>query len=294
MHGLMHFLLPAGGLQISDMIRTSYAGLNNITENPDWTDRFTLISKICQQIDYEWSITGNGDIIFEFPMYDFMPKDFGHNSTIYVVDRHVETDSISEEEGEVISAVETQNLSSQLATSEQQNKVLPMGMAVLPKIEGLPVRAVVYSNSLASKYGVRVANLSVTGVKTQTALQQLTMIEFQKRLADCNKLSFSFTYRPYIRPNRPLLHQTKNRVGKVTTVRLSHPSYEQVPTISVSLSCVKAPIRLSDGTVSYHTIAGGPSMTLSYNAIFEEPDSIGNPALGGATVNKMSTKDHQQ
>ena len=53
MDGKMHFLLPAKGLQISDMVRTSFDGMNNIMDSPDWTDRFSLISKICQQIDYE-------------------------------------------------------------------------------------------------------------------------------------------------------------------------------------------------------------------------------------------------
>ena len=294
-HGKMHFLIPAGGLQISDMIRTSFDGLNNIMVNPDWTDRFTLISRICQQIDYEWSVTGNGDIIFEFPMYDFMPKDFGHNSSIYIVDRHVESDNISEEEGEMISGMETQNLSAQLAKSavETQLANLPGAVRPLAGQRDFPVRSVAFSSSLASKYGVRIASQSFTGVSTQKALDQITMIEFQKRLADCNKLSITFTYRPLIRPNRPVLHQEKNRVGKTTTVRLSHPSYEQVPTISVSLHCVKTPL-LKDGKITYQTIAGGPSMTLSYNAIFEKADTIGNPDLGGVTINSQTTKDHQK
>ena len=293
LNGKMHFLIPAEGLQISDMIRTSYDGLNNIMANPDWTDRFSLISRICQQVDYEWSVTGNGDIIFEFPMYDFFPKDFGDNASIYIVDHHVESDVISDEEGEMISGLETQNLSAQLAKSAQQNLINYVPIAVTPKIEDIPVRAVVYSNILASKYGVRIASQSFTGIQTLTALKNITMIEFQKRLAESNKLSFNFTYRPFIRPNRPVLHQEKNRVGKVTTVRLSHPSYEQVPTLSVSLGCVRTPLLLKDGTVEYQTITGGKSMTLSYNATFENPDTVGNPD-GGITINAQTTKDRQK
>ena len=86
LEGRMHFLIPAQGLAISDMVRTSVDGINNIMANPDWTNRFALVSQICQMVDYEWSVTGSGDIIFEFPMYDFFPSNYGSNQSIYSVD----------------------------------------------------------------------------------------------------------------------------------------------------------------------------------------------------------------
>jgi hypothetical protein len=295
LHGQMHFLIPASGLQISGMIRTSFEGLNNIMATPDWTDRFSLISKVCQQIDYEWSVTGNGDIIFEFPMYDFLPENFGGHNTVYTVEKHLESDMISEEEGEVISGLESQSLSPSLVQGEMMKPFAQaaQAQAVLGQLTyDLPVRAVVYSNVLASKYGVKLANQTFTGVANLQALEKISAIEFSKRLADANKLSMTFTYRPYLRPNRPLLHQEKNRVGRITSVRLSLPSYDQSPAISVSLNCVKTPL-LKNSKIEYQTIAGGEAMPISYNAIYERPDKTGNPDTSGVIIQSCAVKDRQ-
>jgi hypothetical protein len=283
LNGQMHFLLPAKGLQISDMVRSSFNGINNIMGSPDWTNRYQLVTQVCQQVDYEWSVTGMGDIIFEFPMYDFFPSNFGANKNIYTVNMHAIRDNISDEGGEVLSALESQSTSSDFVKGgvDETLNALAQGLATEED-----KRAVAYSNVLASRYGAIVQSVTFAGVTSRKALQQLTTIEFQKRIAEINKLNLEFSYRPFLRPNRPLLHQEKNRIGKIIAVRYSLPNFQQEPTVSITLGTVRLPILVKDPvsgkqSIQYTHINGGPSMSLSYNAIFEDPTLVGNSAASG-------------
>jgi hypothetical protein len=277
--GRVHFLLPAGGLQISDMIRSATEGMNNISGSPDWQDRQSLVTTICNTLDYEWSVTGAGDIIFEFPMYDFLPSDFGQHAALYVVNGHIQDDNLSEEEGDIPAGLEATSLSSQLAERLRQETLDKASPAVpVPRF-----RAVSMSNVLASKYGAKVQHVTFTGVSTLTALKKLTLIEHQKRIARTNRMSFNMSYRPWLRPNRPLLHETRNRIGKLSSVSISLPLYTQPPTTRVAIDCVRLPLlKKQNGktVITYRHILEGDSMPLSYNAFFEPPDKIGNPDQG--------------
>ena len=145
------------------------------------------------------------------------------------------------------------------------------------------MRAVAMSNILASKYGARVASVSLTGVVSATALQSLALIEFQKRVCDANKLSMSFSFRVWLRPNRPILNVEKNRIGKITTVTLTMPPLKECTT-SVGVHAVRTSFTTSQG-LKFQTIIGGEGSPLSYNAVFEPVDPITkkatfNPQMG--------------
>src|ERR1019366_7903919 len=89
-----------------DIITSSFKGANNVMGSPEWTDRYSLITQMANQLDYEFTITGDGDFVFEFPMYDFIPDNFNDHAGIYQTEMHVSSDSISDEGGEIISGLE--------------------------------------------------------------------------------------------------------------------------------------------------------------------------------------------
>ena len=276
LEGQVHFLLPAEGLQITDIVRSSTNGMSEIMASPDWQDRQSLVASICNQVDYEWSVTSSGDIVFEFPMYDFFPSDFGRHSAIYVINGHVQDDQISDEEGDIPAALESTGTSFQLALSGAQASYA----SAAPGTAVNPFKCVVKSDILAAKYGAKVQHVTFTGINTQRALAKLTGIEHQKRIMRANRLSFNFSYRPWLRPNRPLLHETRNRLGKITSVTVSLPVYTQTPTTRASIDSVRLPLLVTvknKTTIVYQHITGADSAPLSYNAIFEPPDTIGNP-----------------
>lgn len=278
LNGQMHFLIPADGLNISDMIKTSFNGLNDIMAAPDWTTRYALVTQICNQIDYEWTVTGNGDIVFEFPMYDFFPQNFGSNSSIYIIDKHIVSDSISDEGGEVLAGVESVSVSPSIGTAQVQGTYNNQPTGVTPA--DVTMRWASFSNILASKYGAKIANVTFNGVSTKAALEALTTIELQKRLAEANKLSMEFSYRCWLRPNRPIFHREKNRIGKITNARLSLQVLKEGHS-SITIGAVRLPMwSTTSNQIVYQHIIGGPAMPISYNAIFEPPDRIANPDMG--------------
>jgi hypothetical protein len=286
--GHMHFLIPADGLNISDMIKTSFDGLNNIMAAPDWTNRFALVTQICNQIDYEWTVTGSGDIIFEFPMYDFFPENFGSNKTIYTVDKHIVSDTISDEGGDVLAGIETTSVSPSIGTAQVQGTFNNQAAGITPA--DVTMRDAIVSNVLASKYGAKIANVTFSGISSKAALHALTAIEFQKRLAEANKVSMDFSFRCWLRPNRPIFHKEKNRIGKITNVRLSLQVLKEGHT-SVTIGAVRLPMWFSaTKQVVFQHILGGAAMPLSYNSIFEPPDQIVNSDMGATMVNPANTQ----
>lgn len=268
LNGKVHWLVPSEGLSITNTITQATAGLSNVTGSLDWSDRYSLLANFLKKIDYECTVTGAGDIVLEFPLYDFYPENFGTNGSIYIVDKHAKDESISDESGDIVTALEVTSQSVDIAVSaadasqnSQQHTSLGIGQ-----------RAVVVSPIMASRFGVRVQAMTLTGI-AKSALGAFAVYEFQKLLADTNKTSFNATYRPFLRPNRPIMHKTRNRIGKSTTIRLNLPAL-QACTMSVGMHCVRNPIytvKNGVGSIQYMHVTGGAAMALSYNSVFENP-----------------------
>lgn len=273
MNGRVHWLIPADGLNITNGIVEQTAGLNNVTGPLDWIDRLTLLTNFLRKVDYEMTITGCGDFVLEFPLYDFYPENFGSNSTFYVIDKHVKDESLADESGDIVTALEVTGLSARIGNNAAGQATA--NDAVIQTAIG--PRAVVISPMMASRYGVRVQAMTITGIaENQKALETFAVYEFQKMLADINKTSFNASYRPYLRPNRPVLHKTRNRIGKTTTVRLSFQA-PKTATLSIGMHCVRNPISIRNSKgkldISYQHVTGGAAMALSYNSVFENPGS---------------------
>lgn len=261
--GSLHWLIPADGLTITDMITGNGPGV--ITAEINWTNRFDLMNQMAKQVDYEMTVTGNGDIIMEFPMYDFDPSHFGNNSTIYTLDHHVVSDQISDETGQILSALEINSVGIDIASAAVDRATQAAPSIVQPSDTK---RAVIVNDVLAARYGARVQNATYAGVTSLNQLIRLGMIDFHRRLAEANKCSFEMSFRPFIRPNRPILHKTRNRLGKSSTVQLTFPALQECKS-SIQLSCVRLPVVNTDGSIGYQHISGGSGFPISYNQIYE-------------------------
>jgi hypothetical protein len=283
--GFLHWLLPDGGLSISSMIRTSYDGMNNIMDSPDWTTRFELMSKICSSVDYEFSVTGSGDIVMEFPMYDFSPKHFGKNSALYQVNNHIKSDNISDMSGDICTGIESSSASSELAKNLLQEDIAKArtAVAIVPTADQPPNRSVCVSPILASRFGARIQPITFSGISSQAALDKITVIEFQKRLCMSSKMSIEMDYRPFLRPNRPMEHVTRNRIGRIISVTTRLPSGKDA-SISITTDAVRTPLlkRNSSGKLitTYQTVFGGETLSLSYNSILEQTEGKLDPNQG--------------
>lgn len=255
----VHYLWPFSGAPISNLVEFDRNA--SPTTKADWSTRLELLVQLCKNIDYQFYVTGSGDIVFEFPMYDFLPSNYGPSyAALYTFDSHNVKDNVNDEGGSPISAliVNSSYLQGEL---NKGNATVPGTVSVATPIE---LTRTIFSNVLASRIGVHVETHSVPGVRNQNTLTQLGMIEFAKRLSDFDKFDMSPTYRPYIGVNRPMHNVVKRRLGCTTSVTSAWTIRESV-TIQFNLSFTRK--QENDG--KFRFISGGEALPISYNVIYD-------------------------
>jgi len=199
-----------------------------------------------------------GDIIFEFPMYDFFPTDYTGYESLYAFKDHIVSDNINDEGGSAISALEV--TSRKLFQPIQDPVSTPDQTPVQTSDE---LRKTIFSNVLASRLGVIVETYDVPGVTDPAKLAQLGYVEFNKRLANFNVFDMQTAYRPYIGVNRPIYHQIKERFGITKSVSYTWRVREDA---SLDLSLQYTRKREGDGKFRY--VSGGERQPISYRSIF--------------------------
>lgn len=276
----IHFLTPDSGLPVGNTIATSVAG--GMVAQVDWVSRLELVARLCKDIDYQFHITGIGDLVFEFPFYDFMPSDFGATyNSLYTFKYQMTNDNINDEGGTPISAL--QITSTPLSEELSQNH--PNDANFSGPQPASTWKKIIFSNVLASRIGPHIETYHVPGIAsptsdpaTQDKLATLGLIEFNKRLAQFNTFDITAAYRALIGVNRPIYHAIKERMGISTTVSETW-NIRQDATLNVDLSYTRK--RELDG--AWRFITGGEAAPISYSYLFEDSYMINNQGVGVAT-----------
>lgn len=265
----LHMLIPKHGTGASNLTEYSQDKTHG---SVDWTSRYDIINDFVSRLDYQFWISPMGDVIVEFPMYDFSPDDFGENvARLLTLDQHIANDRIDDEGGEMYSAVV---VSGGLGRREYQNEVNDSRSDFANN-----TRRIVKSNVLASRIGV-VTPAAISLPFFQGAdidsnrLQMWAYLEFNKAQANANQMETSFIYRPMLLPNKPFYHKTKKRIGLISTVNNNIEIFGQPTT-----SCNMRYIRQQDVKGKFRFITGGESLPIS----FKHPFKLGQSVAGNGT-----------
>lgn len=263
MRPLVHFLLPEKGTAARNLTNFQFdAG----SEQRDWVTRFEIVTDFCARIDYEWTVLPNGDMAFEFPMYDFSPEDFGSWSTVFTADWHLINGGYSDEGGDIITALTVQG-------GTPNTEIDPFSSA--PK--SFAYVGLIQSSVMAARVGVTVDNASLPFVSSRERLRSLGLIEFQKRLANANTMDMDFGFRPFITPNRPMYNAVEKRMGLTSSIVETLAVFDKAST-AAAIRFIRQ-VR-DDGT--FRLITGGDSMPISYRKIFPgDVKSVGNTRTTG-------------
>lgn len=253
LRGRLHFLLPANGLNTRQIIEyTQDTG----ADTRSWSSRYDVLNEIAVGIDYQWWATPIGDIVVEFPMYDFYPGQFGVFGRGLIASKQLISSSIGDENGNVVTGI-----------------VISGGMAHTPENEGQTgisqVKEAIFTKTLAARCGINIPTVSVPFTFNKDVLAYLGYIEFQKQLAQANRAGAQFSYRPFLLPNKPFVIAERSRFSVINDVSTSIGIHETATT-SVTLQYVRA--MNADGSVRF--ITGSCGMPISYNLLTADTRNV--------------------
>lgn len=277
--GEVHYLYPAGGSPTSNLVETSYSA-GRVEDKVQWSTRLELLLDICENIDYVMYVSPLGDIIFEFPMWDFSPADYGPYESLYKFKNHIISRDINDEGGEAISALV---VTSNHLLQEVQN---PVQSGKVPGVAAdIELVRTIYSNALASRIGVQVKSIYKPGIVNPDALSRLGMIEFAKATADYNKYSFKAQYRPFLSINRPIYDVGAYKIGHSNNVNYTWRLRDTVE-VEIDMNFVRRGEIDSKGNVTFRFITGGEANPVSYNKIYTDSSIMTGNGVGSAAKDK--------
>lgn len=257
--GFVHFLLPSEGTSASTLAQEQFSGKS---QERDWVSRFQVVTDFCSLLDYEMTVAPNGDIIFEFPMYDFSPEDFGDYKSVFEADAHLTDGGFEDESGDIVTGI--------LVTGGQPRPQVQDKFKDAP--QGKIPRGLAQSSVLAARVGTVVENLQFPLSQEIPHLREYALLEFQKRQALVNTFDSPVPFRPFMSINRPFLNVVEQRMGIISSITEAMQLFGECTT-TPNVRYVRT-LR-DDGKFRY--ITGGDSMPISYRTIFPgKRKSIGN------------------
>ena len=270
-----HMMLPKGGTKTSSLVVTQYS---EYVEQRDWDNRWNIILSFSTTIDYQVWVTPCGDIVFEFPMYELAPKDFGYDKLL-TVDDYIISSDVADETGDILTVLNvTGSVVSNIANTDVPASEI--NSSNIPKI-------IIKNDNLAFRFGVKVEEYQVPSVVNKRSLTLLGHVEFFRRLGHSSKMSMKFSYRPWLLPNKPLYNKEDERMGLCYSVtnRLNLFS-------DLSTDVVLTYIRKKNNAGQFLFIDGSKSVVTSYTQAWANQD--GNQVQIGTTVLDVSTPGVKQ
>lgn len=243
----MHFLLPSNGSNVKNLSELVVA--DNLQQF-QFSNRWEMIHTLARLLDYQFMTTPFGDLILEFPMYDFVPEDFGTTWT-----------SMFKYFGHLIDSAVTPEAETVPAGVVLTGAINPLGVA--GQSDSLLLRVLAYSKTVAAKYGVaEIEHQAKPFLNDIDRLKAYAAITYQRMLANASNLSFTATHRPFLMPNRPILHERRNRLGISYSVEHTWELGGVVST-EIAIRCIRKKV-IKDGQASYRFVTGGTQMSVSY------------------------------
>ncbi len=261
----LHMLLPAAGTGARNLL--DFDAFNASGNQLEFRGKLDILQDFSNRIDYQFWVTPMGDIVVEFPQYDFFPRDYGEYEHVFRVNKHLQSDNIQDEAGQMTTAVIASGRISPATEANIEDQYQPKAVVVAPL--------------MMARYGVLEHELALPFINSASSLKRLAQIAFQKKLAESNRMDMQFDYRPFIMPNRPMENFERQRMALTTSVVNTMEIFKKAST-NISCRYVRRALFREDKTLGFTLITGGTSMPITYREIFE-PGTGGYLATEGRT-----------
>ena len=242
----LHMILPKEGTPNRRLFSSQ---LEDLSPGFEFKSRFEFLSETCEILDYQWFCNGFGDIVVEFPMYDFTPDYFGAYEGQLLINNHLISTSINEITDDVVTCVYAQGGVQSITGNAQ---------APIQFVYG----AVAKSDNLAFKYGINIENFTVPYMRTDTnntSLKHQAEIELIKRNIMATSMEIEVAYRYAIYPNKPIIQVDRNRLGITNSF-----SFNLEVNTSVSCGMGLFSIKKKNEHNKYINIYNGSNLPVNY------------------------------
>lgn len=270
----MYKLLPDGSVKAAHLTQRTFS---DGVEQRDFDDRWNIVTSFSETIDYQWWVTGIGDIVFEFAMYEFLPNDFGYGN-ILTVDDYIISDDVSDESGDVPTVL--------TITGGMYNN--DIGKEVDVNYKQLTPRVVIVNPALCARLGIKNEEHPIPVVINKQSLAILGHIEFFKRLAMSNSMTMTFSFRPWLLPNKPVWHKSEERIGVTSGVTNRYELFS-----SMSTNATLRYIRRRNLNNEFVFIDGAPSVVASYQKAWANQEGTSYENVGALTITVDSAGNSQ-
>lgn len=263
---------PSGTEGLFDATVLGTGGSRQTNVQREFTNRIAFLSEIMQIIDYRMWVTGVGDIVFEFPMYDFYPDDFGLFQGCLEVDGHLLNDAFDDEHGEYPTVVLVQGTFTGLSSGGTVNS----GSSLLKPPTGIAMAV-----GLASRRGFVIdRSHTFPYIRDQEKLDKIAKYIMQREIMKADSFSLSMASRVFITPNRPIHDKACDRMSLANSVTHTWDVFGE-STTALDLEGSRA----LDINGVRRSLTGGRSLPVSFAQI-PGADNTANTISGRRTLQR--------
>jgi hypothetical protein len=282
--GRVFMLLPSGAEEIgNDVVGLDLIQSASMKDESSTQNLLQLLYDALDRIEFKFYCTPKGDLVVEFPLYDFDPDDFGVYEPNYIVeldDQFASSATLSDAAVRTIIAV---TASPTRYTQEGRRITSVMRDAAVVKVPALfPI------------YGQRMERADMKGrLRTTEAAQLYANILLNRLNADAYSAGLPIVPRFNCGLNRPYLWKLRNHIG--TSADVTHSmAWNGGWRTSIGVHYMRgwSGQMTSDHKMIYVPIAGAASRPINYKVLFgAAPDPVTpdlNTQDGTRTTHLMS------
>mgnify|MGYP001581352226 CR=1 FL=1 len=243
------------------------------TRTSEFQNRLGLIYEALDRIEFLFYCTPKGDLVVEFPLYDFDFDDFGERyQRAYIVENDDLFSSSSTFSDAAVRTIAQVNVA--LSNLPSIDRAAQQGLR--PTVVKIP--------SMFPTYGTRAENSNLRGlIQTERAARIFGNILLNRINADAHSVSLPIVPRFDVGLNRPVLWKLRNHIG--TTVSVNHNiqwNGSWRTTLGVNHMRGWAGQLDEDGNMIYFPLTGQNSRPINYKLLFEREEVSRTPDINEA------------
>lgn len=255
---LVHWLIPSQGANArSDGLIEVGIGPDQVAGERNFTTRYDLMMDMTKMVDYRVSVSGAGDIIFSFPMYDFYPDDYGSEwAPVMKFDHHLVDSTIDDEHSDVPTVfIAVGRMVPVLASTGSSGFAQRFAPGLIPS-------KTMWSPMLASRFGIKIEIEDFPWIDSPDKLKSIAVVRYQKYLMEADSFACTAASRLMMLPNAPFHMIPRERISLTASVTHTWEIFGEVQTqFDLHGS------RYMDIYGIRRNITGGRSLPLSFSAI---------------------------